>query len=380
MYVNTLLFIGSLACLALSAPTTDTKRWGHWSNWRHGSTDGGWNDWNSCTPEKTRTRVDYSTLAPEERKAFTDAYHCLMNQPSNLDQTIYPAAINRYFDYAVVHVNRTQFVHLSGFFLTWHRYFIHLFEEDLRNTCGYNGRWPYWNFAATAGSIETSAILNGDEYSLSGNGVYNNTGPIILGPQLSIPHGTGGGCVTTGPFANLITTLGFIDPVQLTLGYLPDNAFAYNASCLRRDLNDYVATTYTNQELVANATHAPDAAAFELALNGIIGSSSLGVHSGAHFEVGGQMNSIHVSAQDPIWYPLHTFIDLLYDSWQRNNPSVANDLSGTGTALNIPPSPNVTLESVEPDWGYFQTAPIQVQDLLSTTQGPFCYQYDYHIS
>ncbi|RMZ77136.1 hypothetical protein DV737_g4514, partial [Chaetothyriales sp. CBS 132003] len=336
--------------------------------------------WNSCTSAKITTRVAYSTLSLKEQKSFTDAYHCLMKQPSKLNQTTYPAAINRYFDYAVVHVNRTQYVHLSGFFLTWHRYFIHLFEQDLRSTCGYKGRWPYWNFAATAGSIETSAILNGDKYSMSGNGVYNNTGPITLGSELTIPHGTGGGCVTTGPFANLTTTLGFIDPLQLTLGSLPENAFAYNASCLRRDLNDYVAETYTNEALVANATHAPDAAAFELALNGIIGSSSLGVHSGAHFGVGGQMNSIHISAQDPIWYPLHTFIDLLYVSWQRNNPSVAHDLYGTGTALNTPASANVTLTSIEPDWGYFQSQSIQVQDLLNTTKGPFCYKYDYHIS
>ncbi|RMD39541.1 hypothetical protein DV735_g5589, partial [Chaetothyriales sp. CBS 134920] len=386
MYIHTLLFIGSLASLALSAPapTRDTRHGGdggHWTNWRHSSSPAqDWTDWNSCTPDKIRTRVDYSSLTKEEQKSLGDAYQCLLNLPSRLDPTAYPAAINRYFDYSIVHVNRTQYVHLSGFFLTWHRYFIHLFEEDLRNSCGYTGRWAYWNFAATAGSLETSAILSGDEFSLSGNGIFNDTGPIHLGQNLTIPHGSGGGCVTTGPFANLITPLGYIDPSQLVLGGLPADAFAYNPSCLRRDLNNYVATTYTNYELVANATHAPSAAAFELAINGIIGSGTLGVHSGAHFEVGGQMNSIHVSAQDPVWYPLHTFIDLLYDSWQRNNPAAAYEIHGTGSALNNPPTANVTLDSVEPDWGYFQTDPIQVRDLVSTTSGPFCYQYDVHVS
>ncbi|RMZ81889.1 hypothetical protein DV738_g2050, partial [Chaetothyriales sp. CBS 135597] len=334
----------------------------------------------SLADNKIRTRVDYSSLTKEEQKSFVNAYQCLLNLPSNLDQTTYPAATNRYFDYAIVHVNRTQYVHISGFFLTWHRYFIHLIEQDLRNSCGYTGRWPYWNYAATAGSIETSAILNGDEYSLSGNGIFNDTGPIQLGENLVIPHGSGGGCVTTGPFANLTLPIAFIDPSQLVTGGLPDDAFAYNPSCLRRDLNNYVATTYTNQEHITKATHAATAADFELAINGILGSGSLGVHSGAHFEVGGQMNSIHISAQDPVWYPLHTFIDLLYDSWQRNNPDVAYDLHGTGTALNNPPTANVTLDSIEPDWGYFQTEPIQVRDLVSTTKGPFCYQYDVHVS
>jgi tyrosinase len=214
---------------------------------------------------------------------------------------------------------------------------------------------------------------------MSGNGVLNDTGPIPLGPNLIIPHGTGGGCVTTGPFANMKTTLGFIDPLFITTGMLPPNAFVYNESCLTRDLNDYVSSMFTNWTQVIAATHAPDQAAFELALNGVIGSSTLGIHSGAHFSVGGVMNSVHVSAQDPIWYPLHTFIDVVYTSWQKNNPTIYDQVYGTETALNVPPSPNVTLDTVLPDWGYFQQSPLTIRDLISTTAGPFCYQYDLHI-
>ena len=93
------------------------------------------------------------------------------------------------------------------------------------------------------------------------------------------------------------------------------------------------------------------------------------------------MDSIHVSAQDPIWYPLHTMIDHVYTSWQANYPDLAYQLDGsTGTALNTPPSDVVTLDTIEPDWGYFQEASIPVRDLMSTTAGPFCYQYDVIIS
>ena len=42
----------------------------------------------------------------------------------------------------------------------------------------------------------------------------------------------------------------------------------------------------------------------------------------------------------------------------------------------MPPSPNVTLASIEPDWGYFDLSSIMVGELMSTTAGPFCYQYD----
>jgi hypothetical protein len=50
-----------------------------------------------------------------ERKAYTDAVLCLMDQPSQLDPVLYPAAINRYLDYAVIHVNRTSQVHIGEF-------------------------------------------------------------------------------------------------------------------------------------------------------------------------------------------------------------------------------------------------------------------------
>ena len=334
-----------------------------------------------CSPEKVKVRVNFNNMPPWQRKEYTDAVKCLMGKPSQLDPVQYPAATSRYMDYAVIHVNRTQFVHLDAFFLTWHRYYLWLYEYDLEHSCGYCGPFPYWDFAETASDPHQFPIFDGSEYSMSGDGIYNNTGPIALGPTLVIPHGTGGGCVTTGPFANMIAPLKFIDPSQLLKGGLPADAFSYNPICLMRDLNAYVSQTYTNEQQVVAASHANNASTLEFLLNGVIGSSSLGIHSGAHFSVGGQMDSIHVSAQDPVWYPLHTMIDRVYTSWQANNPAVANQLDGsTGTALNTPPSAVVTLDSVEPDWGYFQLNPIQVKDLISTTGGPFCYTYDSLIS
>jgi tyrosinase len=271
----------------------------------------------------------------------------------------------------------------SGYFLTWHRYFTHLFEKDLRTLCGYTGRYPYWNFGATASDLRSSAVFDGSEYSMSGDGQFVDSGDITLGSNFTLPHGTGGGCVSDGPFANLSVPMKFIPSSYLLNDTLPGDAFALNPNCLSRDLNVYVASTYTNSDLTVAATHASDGEDFELALNGIIGQASLGIHSGAHFQIGGargQMSSIHVSAQDPIWYPMHTFVDLVHDSWQKNNPDIFDDLSGTMTAGNVPPSNEVTLDSILPDWGYLEPGPIYVRDLLNTTAGPFCYTYDVELS
>lgn len=66
-----------------------------------------------CTPETIQTRKSFDSMPNWERKAYTDAVLCLMDQPSQLDPTLYPAAINRFFDYAVIHVNRTSQVHIG---------------------------------------------------------------------------------------------------------------------------------------------------------------------------------------------------------------------------------------------------------------------------
>lgn len=352
--------------LSLASPTRHTKR-----------------QWPTCCANEMSTRVDFASMPAAERQSFTTAIQCLMRLPSALDSTQYPAATSRYFDYAVIHVAQSQYIHNSGFFPTWHRYFTHLFEQDLRSRCGYTGRYPYWNFAATSGDLTASPTFDGSASSLSGDGLFVNSGDIVLGPNLTLPKGTGGGCVTTGPFANLSVPMKFIPAARLLNGTLPADAFAYNPNCLSRDLNAAVATQYTNPSLVQAASHAGSAASFELLLNGVISGASLGIHSGAHFQVGGgagQMSSIHVSPQDPIWFPMHTFVDLVYDSWQRNNPAVADDVSGTMTAGDVPPSDDVTLDSVLPDWGYLEPGPIRVRELLNTTAGPFCYVYDLQIS
>lgn len=168
----------------------------------------------------------------------------------------------------------------------------------MRQTCGYKGPLPYWDFAETAASgLTNSVVFDGSEYSLSGNGVASGNAPIALGPSLVVPHGSGGGCITSGPFKDWVQTLGYIDPLFLISGQpLPANAYNYNASCITRDLNQYVANTWTNLTDVLNTVASPDAASLEYNLNGVIGGSSLGIHSAGHFTIGGFMDSIHVSS------------------------------------------------------------------------------------
>jgi len=330
-----------------------------------------------CNEKTIRVRQDFDKMAPLDRKAYTDAINCLRTKPSQLDQTLYPAATDRFMDYAVVHVNQTKVVHLDGFFLTWHRYFLWLFEQDLEAQCGYTGAFPYWNWPATADNLKGSPIFDGSEYSMSGDGLYTNSSPVVLSPSFSIPHGSGGGCVTDGPFANMSVPMANIPSSVIVQGLpLPPTAFNLRPNCLTRDLNTYAAQTWCNYDALYSALDAPTIANFSTQVNGVPGGGSLGLHSGAHFTMGAPASSLFVSPQDPIWYPLHTFLDHLYTSWQIRHPDLANAVYGTQTALNLPPSANMTLDTIEPNWGYFQPGPIAVGELMSTTAGPFCYKYD----
>lgn len=366
----TLAATAAIASSAWAAPAPH-KEWNQ--DWNHE-----WeNNWKGqCQPWNVQTRVSYSSLSQWEKKSYIAGIQCIQSKPSNLDRNQFPAAVNRYQDYSTIHVSQTNKVHLSGFFLTWHRYYLYLFEKDMRQNCGYRGRFPYWDFSVP-GDITKDPIFDGSDTSLSGNGAPNGTAPIALGPSLVIPHGSGGGCVTSGPFKNWMPTLDFISPLSLVSGQpLPQSAYDYKPQCLVRDLNQYVKDTYETAALVSKTVQSRSAAELELNFNSVIGGSSLGVHSGGHFSVGGFMSSIHVSVQDPSWWALHTMIDHVYTSWQIRNPDIATQLFGTQTANNAPPSPNVTLDTIEPGWGYFESAAIPVRNLINTKGGPFCYQYD----
>lgn len=331
---------------------------------------------NGCTEANMQVRQDWNSLDGDTRIAYTDAVKCIMSQPSQLDPTVYPGATNKFEDYAAIHIARSLNIHVSGFFLTWHRLYLQVWYNDLQNTCGYKGPMPYWAWPETAGDLQTSPVFDGSATSMSGDGLANNTGPIGLGPNFTIPHGTGGGCVTSGPFANYQTTFAPIDiGVALSGGPLPATAFDYNPTCLVRDLNSYVANTWTTQAEVDAALASPDIATFQAAINGNVTGGNLGLHLGAHFSVGGIASNLFSSPQDPIWYLLHSYMDKVYTTWQDENPDAALGVSGTETFSNVPPSANVTADTYEPDWGYFYPS-VQVGDLLNTTAGPFCYRYE----
>ncbi|KAF9735418.1 hypothetical protein PMIN06_002598 [Paraphaeosphaeria minitans] len=340
-----------------------------------------------CSLGNISVRREWSTLSKPQRKAYTDAVVCLQKLPARTPSSIIPGAKSRFDDFVGTHIQQANYIHYTGTFLAWHRYFTWSYEQALRNECGYKGVQPYWDWASSgAVGLTKSAILDGSAYSMSGDGEHvEQTGDIVLGgseglPALVLPTGSGGGCVKSGPFANVSVNLG---PVGLSLpGGSTDangDGLSYNPRCLKRDLTDAVIRKYANATAIAYTILKPqEVYDFQMTMQGVPGSGNIGIHGGGHYSMGGDPGrDVNTSPGDPLFYTHHAMIDRVWWIWQlldRKERTGAKGVSGTGTFLNMPPSANTTLDTVL-NLGYAAGPPITVRELMSTTDGPFCYTY-----
>ncbi|KAF1363488.1 Di-copper centre-containing protein [Lizonia empirigonia] len=339
-----------------------------------------------CNLFNVAVRREWGALSNKERKAYTDAVVCLQAKQTKTPASLLPGARSRFDDWVGTHINQTLTIHYTGTFLAWHRYFTWQYEQALRNECGYQGYQPYWNWAKTAiTGLENSVMLDGSDYSMSGNGEFiPGRGNVILGgnglPEIPIPAGSGGGCVQSGPFKDMSVNLGPVS-LSLTNGSTVSNGdgLSYNPRCLKRDLTDYTNKRWANASSVVSLILGnKNVYDFQMEMQGVPGSGNIGVHGGGHYSMGGDPGrDFFVSPGDPLFYLHHGMIDRTWWIWQqldKNTRTGEKGISGTGTFLNAPPSANTTLDTPI-DLGYAASPAVTMRDLMSTTEGPFCYIY-----
>ena len=140
-----------------------------------------------------------------EKLDYIQAVQCLAKLPAKTPASIAAGAKSRYDDLVVTHIQQSLTIHGTGNFLTWHRYFTWAFEQMLRNECGYKGYQPYWNWGYWAEDPLKSPLFDGSETSWSGDGAYVGNRTSVCFPSdelcfIQLQPGTGGGCLTSGPF------------------------------------------------------------------------------------------------------------------------------------------------------------------------------------
>jgi tyrosinase len=216
----------------------------------------------------------------------------------------------------------------KGIFLTWHRYFTWAYEEKLRNECGYQGTVPYWEWGLDVNNPAASPVFDGSETSLGGNGEYIPHSGMILTEAMNpdalipLPPGTGGGCVRTGPFANMTVHIG---PVALAQYGTSESASVANplddnSRCLKRDLNAGIAarfTSFRNTTSLILQNHDVEHFQAIMQADPRYVHGELGVHGGGHFTIGGDPGADpFISPGDPAFFLHHSQIDRIYWIWQ----------------------------------------------------------------
>ncbi|KAF9869972.1 FAD binding domain-containing protein [Colletotrichum karsti] len=331
----------------------------------------------TCTLENAAVRKSWEALTGDERKSYIRAVKCLFSSPSQTDPSLNTGARNRYDDFAAQHINQTMTVHVTGNFLTWHRHYIWSYEQALRNECGYTGYLPYWNWFSYQDNLRKSPVFDGSETSMGSDGLFVPHNGSIGPPGFHIPSGDGGGCIATGPFANLSANLGPVQPQQDGLvGVGLEEKLRYNPHCVKRDLSNWLASRIYTEDALLNSTireTAKDIASFQTSID----SQSYGfpgVHAGGHQTISGSNSDLYSGVVDPAFYLHHTMVDRMYWLWQALHLDQAKTISGTITFGNSPPSRNATVDDLI-ELPFLGVEPATLGSLLDTLDGPYCYVY-----
>ncbi|KAH8896868.1 Di-copper centre-containing protein [Thozetella sp. PMI_491] len=353
----------------------------------------------SCGIGKAIARREYSTLSNNEKLAYTKAVKCLMASPSKISPGLAPGAKSRYDDFVATHVNQTGFIHFTGNFFHWHRYYIWAFEAALRNECGYQGWLPYWNWAKSSKDPLNSPYFDGSPYSQGGNGIWaphNCTRPAPEGPYcIPVVQGRGGGCVQTGPYAGIPTNISATGPSLVAPDApIPGPFLGYQPRCIRRDISVDLSQRFGNEAhtfyiLTAPIFQGSSIGPFQAYFEGgswtypqgtIPGADwDIGQHGTGHFTFAGDPGGdIFNSPGDPMFWLLHANVDRIWWIWQNQKPiERAFMINGTRTILNTPPSDNATIEDLLVlDYVTPKGAPASaIKHHVSSMAGPYCYLY-----
>ncbi|KAL2128572.1 hypothetical protein VTI74DRAFT_9013 [Chaetomium olivicolor] len=328
-----------------------------------------------CTGKNLLRRKEWGSLSKAERLNYIDAVYCLYNNISFITPpSEIPGVRNRYDDFVGGHLLLTPFVHADGFFLPFHRFYVHLYEKALREECGYMGAQPYWDWTLSYQDPRKSPVFDGSPWSMGSNGAYvPGREPTVVqapGAVVTVQPGTGGGCVYAGPFTP--------DKFQMHLGPVsfnppgPDGGLGFNPRCLVRDLGLEAAAMTRPTNVTALLDGCRDLGCLNVQMD----AGNGGVHFFGHFQMGGIALDVFASPSDPVFWLHHAQIDRLWTIWQ-NTVDPRNrtyQVWGTQTTANVPPSNNVTLGTPVP-FGHV-SPPKPVRDLVSTIDGEFCYIYD----
>ncbi|KAI1652510.1 Di-copper centre-containing protein [Daldinia decipiens] len=347
---------------------------------------------NNCTLENAVVRREWSDLPEESRQEYVAAVKCLMKLPPTVDKERFPGALSRYDDFVAYHMTHAMQLHDNLHLFGAHKYYVWLFEKALREECNYTGYQPYMNYDRYSEDPLNSPLLNGNASSLGGNGVLEPTYKGISQPGRTpniIKSGGGGGCVTEGPFSDMVVSLG---PTSMkTATGVAKNPRAdgtgSNPRCLRRDVNRNAAMGAKADRAFHLINENKEMDGF---YNELLGTPPpkndpypWGIHTAGHYiaavDPGGDP---FTSPGDPLFYFHHTALDRLWWIWQMQDPENRLNAIPSGN-MSMPMRKNRRADDpmdpmetiVDMEWLGPPIKLGETHDQLGGYGGAFCYVY-----
>ncbi|KAI0006752.1 hypothetical protein F4779DRAFT_550036 [Xylariaceae sp. FL0662B] len=285
------------------------------------------------------TRYEWDNYPASDKKAFVDAIQCLVESPASGK---FSPAKNRYEDLVRLHQSYSPEIHSKGTqqqthkFLLWHRYYVWAFEQVLRDECGFDRPFPWWDEKKWAGKFTESTIFTKDYFG-------------------TLPKATNGSgtCVTDGRFAGMQVSLG----PAMTTDY---------THCLQRAVDEAV-TSQVGQKAWDTCFSRTSWPEFHSCVE-------FTYHANGHNSVGATMADAIASPGDPTFFMHHLFIDYGMNKWQLADPKRTTSISGCADVDTCTPLSLDTVIHMGNICGD-KCPDLKVRDLINTQKGHFCYRY-----
>ncbi|KAI1294305.1 hypothetical protein F5Y03DRAFT_410919 [Xylaria venustula] len=278
------------------------------------------------------TRREWRSLNTHEREEYLSAVKCLYNTSSEL---VGQGSIID--DFTWVHVRAVKTSHEYAEFLPWHRMLLHIYEQKLRQHCGFRGQLPYWDWTSDWQNLTESSIWD-DKRGFGGQST----------------HYTYGSCVS-GPFSHIELRYGGNGTVS--------------PHCLSRVFTNYdsgevgsMSGELIRPEIMGRLARSKDYARFRYMIESVI-------HNIIHTEVVGDLDT-EVAPNDPIFWLHHVQLDRLWWLWQREAPQ--QRLKDYKQHKSEPQRPT-SLQDVLQYNGLAKGA--RVDQVMDTESSTLCYRY-----
>ncbi|KAH6653465.1 hypothetical protein BKA67DRAFT_537140 [Truncatella angustata] len=276
-------------------------------------------------------RFEWRDYSDTDRHAFAAAFKCLMDAPSS---GRFPPSQSRYEDLVRVHQMMANTIHGNSIFLLWHRYYVWTLEQIMRDECGFDRAFPWWDETLDAGNFSSSSIFTPDFFG----SLRTSTNDQYI-------------CVTDGYFANAVAHIG------------PGSGFQDH--CLSRAVDESL-TAQCNKNFVNICNSRDNYSDME-------NCAELGPHAYGHNGIGSVMADASSSPQDPTFFLHHLFVDRNFWLWQDGDASRKTKINGC--IDNSSPCTPLTLDTVINVQGLRPN--VTVRDVIDTQNGVICYYYTY---